>query len=414
MKNYTLHIPEGVKDYIGAEASLKEKIQNKIKNIFYTYSYNLIETPTFEYLDVFTLGESGFQQPQLYNLINRQGELVALRSDMTRAIARVVCTQNSNMPVPQRYAYMANSFRYPERYQGKLHEFTQAGVELVGMSCAEADAEVIKVAIEALKAAGLNDFTMHIGSSEFLEYMLNDIGLDQEDKQAVYYAIECKDAVKLKSILEGSDIDADTLSLLLELIQCAGKIDLLRSVKEKITSPKSKQALEYLENVYEVLDEYSISEFVLFDFSILSYGKYYTGIMFQAFTHGIGSAVVEGGRYDSLLCKFGNNLPAVGFGIHISLLLQKIIQQKPLLPINRSKTLIVYTKATRKAALSAADGFRKDGLAVENSFFETIETALVYAKEAGLGGILYFKQDDKVEVYNMKENTMEETTISQL
>ncbi len=414
MKNYTLHIPEGVKDYIGEEVRVKEKIQNQIKQIFYTYSYNLIETPTFEYLDVFTLGETGFQQTQLYNLINRQGELVALRSDMTRAIARVVCTQNSNIPTPQRYAYMANSFRYPERYQGKLHEFTQAGIELIGKNSAEADAEVIKVAIEALKAAGLSAFTMHIGSSQFLEYMLSDIGLGSQDKEEVYQAIEQKDAVKLKNILEASNIDKETLAMLLELIQCAGKIDLLRSVKEKIACHKSKEALSYLENIYEILEEYGISKFILFDFSLLSYGKYYTGIMFQAFTHGIGSAIVEGGRYDTLLCKFGHNLPAVGFGMHINLLLQKIIQQKPLANLNRSRTLIVYTHDTRKAALEVADGFRKEGLIVENSFDETIEEALVYAGEIGIGGVLYFKEGDQVIVYNLKENTVEETTIKQL
>jgi ATP phosphoribosyltransferase regulatory subunit len=244
--------------------------------------------------------------------------------------------------------------------------------------------------------------------------MLSDIGLNDSDKQAVYVAIEQKDAVKLKDILECSNIDEDTLSLLLELIQCAGKIELLRSVKEKITSSQPKEALTYLEDIYKILEEYGISDLVLFDFSILSYGKYYTGIMFQAFTHGIGSAVVEGGRYDSLLCKFGNDLPAVGFGIHINLLLQRIIQQKPLVSTNSSKTLIIYTHQTRKAALKVADGLRKDGLVIENSFFETIEEAIAYAKQVELGGILNFKEDDKVDVYNMKDNTIEETTISQL
>ena len=414
MKNYALHIPEGVKDYIGAEAERKEKIQNRIKTLFHTYSYNLIETPTFEYLDVFNLGEENFQQTQLYSLVNRQGELVALRSDMTRAIARVVCTQNSNLPMPQRYAYMANSFRYPERYQGKLHEFTQAGAELVGKKSAEVDAEVINVAIEALKAAGLRDFTMHIGSSEFLACMLSDIGLDEEDKQAVYQAIEQKDAVNLKAILASSKIDSDTLGTLLELIQCAGKIDLLRSVKAKMTSPVSKAALGYLEDIYEILEEYGVSDNILFDFSILSYGKYYTGVMFQMFAHGIGSAIVEGGRYDKLLCKFGHHLPAVGFGININLLLQKLIQKKPLSNKNNSRTLIVFNPSTRKRAFEVADGFRKEGLVIENSFFENIEEALNYAKEIGIGGALHFKAGENVEVYNIKEGTKEETTVGQL
>ncbi len=414
MKNYTLHIPEGVKDYIGIEAYQKEKIQNRIKEVFYKYSYNLIETPTFEYLDVFTLGETNYQQTQLYHLITRQGELAALRSDMTRAIARVVCTQNSNMPMPQRYSYMASSFRYPERYQGKLHEFTQAGIELIGKNCLEADAEVIKAAIEALKAAGLKEFTLHIGSSEFLEYMLSDIGLGSEEKAAVYKAIEQKDAVKLKAILESAHIDKEMLSVLLELIQCAGKIDLLRSIKEKITSAKSKEALEYLENVYEILEEYEINQYILFDFSILSYGKYYTGIMFQAYTHGIGSAVVEGGRYDSLLNKFGRDLPAVGFGIDVNLLLQKMIKENPIANFISRRTLIAYTKAARKTALREADRLRKQGLVVENSFFDTLEEARAYAGAIGIGGVLYFKDGDQVEVHNLAENTVQETTVGEL
>lgn len=414
MKNYTLHLPEGVKDYIGMEAKLKEKLQNKIKNVFKSYSYNLIETPTFEYLDIFTLGTANFQQTHLYHLINRQGELVALRSDMTRAIARVVCTQNSNVSTTQRYSYIANSFRYPERYQGKLHEFTQGGIELIGNNSAEADAEVIKVAIEALETVDIHDFTMHIGSSQFLEYMLSDIGLGELEREQVYVAIDQKDAVKLKKILEASPIDSQTLAMLLELIQCAGSIELLRSVKQRINCSQSKEALEYLEEIYEILQAYGIEEKVLFDFSLLSYGKYYTGIMFQAFTHGIGSAIVEGGRYDTLLCQFGRDLPAVGFGIDINLVLQKLMQNIDNISLNASKTLIVYTTNTRSAALKVADNFRKEGLIIENSFSKDIEEALNYAKDLGMGGILYFKEEERVVVYNLKANTIEETTIGQL
>lgn len=105
MKKYSLHIPEGVKDYIGEEAYMKNKIEKCVKELFVSYSYHLIETPTFEYLDVFTRGDDTCQDPRLYKWINRQGEIVALRSDMTKSIARVVASQKSYEPMPQRYAY---------------------------------------------------------------------------------------------------------------------------------------------------------------------------------------------------------------------------------------------------------------------------------------------------------------------
>ncbi len=414
MKNYTLHIPEGVRDYIGEEASIKETLQNQIKKVFTSYSYNLIETPTFEYLDVFTLGENGFQKPQLYQLINRQGEVVALRSDMTRAIARVASTQTSQLPFPQRYAYMASSFRYPERYQGKLHEFTQGGIELIGINSVGADAEVIKVAIDALQAVGLKDFTIHIGSSQFLEYTLSDIGLGEKDREAVYKAIDHKDAVSLRAILQAAHIEEETLEMLLELIQCAGKIELLRSVKEKMSAPASKHALAYLEELYSHLEDYGVAQYVLFDFSLLSYANYYTGVMFQIFTKDIGSALVEGGRYDGLLQMFKESQPAVGFGVHIHLLLQKLVKDSELGSMNANRHLIYYKKENRRSALQVAENFRRKGLIVETSFFESLEETLAYGKQQGMGKVLCFKSSKEVDVYHLACGTVEETTVSAL
>ncbi len=414
MKNYSLHIPEGVKDYLWDQAKHKESIQNKIKKVFHCYGYNLIETPTFEYLDVFMLGEDSFQRGDLYKFINRQGELVALRSDMTCAIARVVCTQNSSLRLPQRYAYVSNSFRYPERYQGKMHEFTQAGVELIGKSSIEADAEIIKVAIASLKEAGLTDFKLHMSSAAFLECMLSDFGMSEQDKEKIYEAIENKDAVSLKMTLETASTDKETLNMVLELMQCAGGIELLRKTKEKVSCENTRKTLEYLEEIYTMLEEYGEAEHILFDFSILSYAQYYTGVMFQLFTNGVGSAIIEGGRYDKLLCQFGKDLPAVGFGININLLLLKLEQDKVINYSNSKRTLIAYQSSVRSIALKVADELRKDDVVVENSLFDSLEEAFNYAKEEQLGGVLYFKENDEVEVYSIAEGQKDITTVTEL
>lgn len=414
MKNFALHIPEGVKDYIGEEAALKERIQNTVKKIFRTNSYNLVETPTFEYLDVFSLGEGSFQQPSLYHLVSRQGELMALRSDMTRSIARVLGTQKANHQLPQRFCYLSNSFRYPERYQGKLHEFTQAGIELIGNQSLEADAEVIKVAVKCLREVGVSDFTVQIGSGKFLEYILNDLGFKEEDTDEVFKAIEAKDAVKLKGILKVAQIESETLELLLELIQCSGQIALLRSVKAKMPSSTAKEALEEMEQLYELLEDYGVNECVTFDFSLMSYGKYYTGMMFQVFTLGVGSALVEGGRYDHLLCRFGKDLPAVGFGMHINLVMQRLLKQKGLNQRQSKRTLVVSTPVTRKVCQEVSDHLRSQELIIENYLSDDISEALIYAKQVGMGSILHFKHGDQIDVYNLEEGTVNQTTINQL
>lgn len=414
MKNYALHIPEGVKDYIGEEAALKELIQNKVKKVFRTNSYNLVETPSFEYLDVCSLGEGSYQQPSLYHLVNRQGELMALRSDMTRAIARVIGTQKAEIPSPQRFSYLANSFRYPERYQGKLHEFTQAGVELIGTKSMAADAEVIKIAIKCLEEVGVTEFNVHIGCSQFLEYILDDFSIEKAKQEEVFKAIEAKDAVKVKGILKASQMEADTLELLLELIQCSGKIELLRTVKSKMPSQRSKAAVEEMEKLYEELENYGMNEWIIFDFSLMSYGKYYTGMMFQIFTLGVGAALVEGGRYDKLLCKFGKDLPAVGFGMNINFVMQRLLKQKNLEERQSKRTLVVSTPITRKECEEVSDSLRENNHIIENSLMDHIEEALSYAKKSGMTEVMYFKHGNQVEIYNLESGTKEERTINQL
>lgn len=414
MKKFSLHIPEGVKDYSGEEAALKDSIQTQVKKIFRTHSYHLVETPSFEYLDVFTMGEESFQQPSLYHLVSRQGELMALRSDMTRSIARVIGIQKGEIKLPQRFCYLANSFRYPERYQGKLHEFTQAGIELIGKDGIQADAEVIKIAITCLKEIGVHDFTVHIGSGEFFKVVLENLGLSEENKEQVLKAIEKKDAVQVKAILKGSRIDAAMLDLLIMLLQCCGPIDLLKKVKAQMVAPQIREVLEQMEKLYDILEDYGVQEYVLFDFSLMSYGQYYTGMMFQIFALGIGSALVEGGRYDHLLAQFGKDLPAVGFGIHINLVLQRLILQRDLKKRQVKPILAISTALTRKTCQEVCDGLRKNGTIIENSLCDTLKESLEYAHNMEIHEVLFFKQENKIDVYHLDKGTVEEKTINEL
>lgn len=412
MKNYLLHIPEGVRDYLWEEAFIKGEIEGKIKKVFTSYSYNLIETPTFEYLDIFTLGDESYQDPKLYKWMNRQGEIVALRSDMTPSIARVIATQNSKAPLPQRYQYVSNSFRYPERYQGKLHEFTQAGIELIGASYVEADAEVICVAIEALEEVGMKDFTIHLGSAKFLDCLLKDIGATKVQQENIYEAISKKDGVKIQTILKSTQATLELTRVIESLIQSVGGKKLLEEVKQKALSPAALGALEELEAIYNVLVDYGMNEYILFDFSILSYASYYTGIMFQGYTEGIGEAIIEGGRYDKLLSKFGLDIPAVGVAINIQHLLHKINSKKETnLP---SKTLVLCKPQTRNIARQIACQFRREGLVVEQNMADSLEEAIRYAHANYIGGILYFKDEVEVDIYDVGRDTIKTVSLTSL
>ncbi len=412
MKQYNLRIPEGVKDFIGGQKAYKERVEQTLKALFCQHAYELIETPTFEYMDVLTAGEQVMQDPNLYKWVNRQGEIVALRSDMTRGIARVVATQNSNKPFPQRYAYVATVFRYPARYQGRQHEFTQAGVELIGQEGYASDAEVIMLAIEALRVIGIQDFTIHIGSAAFFEGIIEALEATEAERQSLYGCIAAKDAVALQALLQRLALKDTLASTLSQLMQRSGGIELVREVRAKLRMPKAQEALDYLEKLYSALEAFGVAEGVVFDFSVLSHASYYTGVMFQGYTKGIGTAIVEGGRYDTLLGQFGKALPAVGMALHVDALLQKLQGESPF--EKQQTTLIAWDEAAAQVAIGIARTYRAQGLTVAYGNAQTKEEAIAYAQATDMGGVMYFQADETVHIYAVAEGVEKTVTLSDL
>ena len=314
MKSYNYKTPIGLRDYIIKDMEKKNKIESALKDLFLSSGYNLIETPTLEYIDVFT---NDIQSPNLYKLINKEGEVLALRSDITKSIARVVLTETKDVVFPQRYCYISNIFRYKRAYIGIQHEFTQAGIELVGADDVYADYEIVSLAIKSLDSL-LDNFSLYISSSEFFNTYLDELNIKDDIKAQIINEIKNKNVSNLKKILDKSSYEI--LSLVIEAI---GKKELLNNIKSNIKTEKTKKALLRLEKLYDLLEKNGLEKNVHFDFSILSFGDYYTGITIQGYTKGVGTPILEGGRYDNLISDGNVNKPACGFAININDLINK-------------------------------------------------------------------------------------------
>ena len=341
MKNLNLKTPVGLKDYLLKDMEKKNKIETVLKELFLNSGYNLVETPTLEYADVFT---TNMQDQTLYKLINKDGEVLALRSDVTKAIGRVVSTETKDFVFPQRFCYITNTFRYPKAYQGKQHEFTQAGVELIGCDGVYADYEIVSLAVKSLNSV-LNDYKLYISSTEFFNNYLDDLNITKDLKEKILEQIKNKNVVKIKELLDKSSYEI--LSLIIEAI---GKKDLLLKIKSNITSSKTLKTLEKLEKVYDLLEKNGLEKNVYFDFSILSFGNYYTGITLQGYTKGIGTPILEGGRYDILINLEDTPKDACGFAINVNDLISKTK-----LTYERDITLL-YSKDKEKLFEKVYDG----------------------------------------------------------
>lgn len=182
MKQQLLHTPEGVRDIYSVEYRKKSVLEEKLQKVFHLYGYHDIQTPTFEYFDTFGKEIGTTPVKELYKFFDREGNTLVLRPDITPSIARAAMTVFDSEGLPIRLCYKGNTFTNCSSYQGRLHENTQAGAELIGLDSVEADAEMVVMATHCLQEVGLNEFQIHIGSVDFFESLIEEANLSEEQE----------------------------------------------------------------------------------------------------------------------------------------------------------------------------------------------------------------------------------------
>lgn len=414
MINNRLHTPEGVKDYLPCECSFKNEVEKRIENVFLKYGFSPIKSPMFEYMEVFD-GAGSVSKKRMYKFIDRDGSILSLRADMTPAIARIAATAYEESDIPLRFYYIENAFRYNENYQGKLREFTQAGVELIGVNSFDADAEVLAIAINSLLASGLKDFRIDMGHIQFFKGVLEEAEFDDETCDKIQEAIINKEYSAVEEIVRDKNISESLKEFLSALPFYIGGFDVLEKVKGLVKNEKALKAIEELESIVDILKGYKLEKYIRFDFSVVGQFDYYTGIIFRGYTKGTGFSVIDGGRYDKLIKNYGADYPAIGFGIKINDLVSALEAQNIKYNSEKADTLLVYTKEGRSNALMVADELRSKGLSIENSLLgEDLEKNKLYANKKNMGGILYFYDDKNVKAINLSDNSENDMNIAQL
>lgn len=409
-----LHTPEGVKDYLPEEYMYKSEVESRIETVFKRYAYNPVKSPAFEYAEVFE-GKGSIDTTRMHKFLDRDGSILALRSDMTAAIARIAATAYNTEALPLRFYYIEDSFRYNKHYQGKLREFTQAGIELIGINSIAADAEVLAAAINSLLSAGLTDFVINIGNAAFLAGLLAASGLDEQTCKAVKELITAKDYAGVQRILKNNTPDEKIAKLLERLPFLIGTTELIEDVHSIVNNEKSAEAVAHLKAIYDIMTDYGLEKYIRFDLSLLGDLDYYTGLIFRGYTTGTGFSVIDGGRYDSLSKKYGASYPSVGFAIKINDLISALKSQGINFEHEYADTLLAYSPSGRKNALAAADELRRNGLNIENSLLgDDLKRNMQYAHSKNMGGILFFGENDIVRAINLNDNTEKEINISDL
>ena len=323
-----LHTPEGVRDIYNSECKKKLAVQDKLHQLLHLYGYQDIQTPTFEYFDVFRKEIGTIDSRELYKFFDREGNTLVLRPDMTPSIARAVATLFETDRVPLRLCYVGNTFINRTSYQGRLKENTQLGAELIGDDSIEADAEMIAMVVDGMKQIGLSEFQVSIGHVDFLKSLMDETKLSEEIKEELYSLILNRNFFGVDEVLTENHVSKKIRDEFQVLPELMGGVEVLKKASAVATDNKAKKAVARMLKIYKILAFYGVEDHITFDMSMCgNYGSY-TGVVFKAYTYGTGDAVVSGGRYDHLIEKFGKQTPSIGFAIIIDELMSALSRQK--------------------------------------------------------------------------------------
>ena len=301
-------IPPGTRDVLPEEMRELRAIGDRMRSCFERAGYGEVHTPALEYEDVLRRGEERAAGAR-YRTFDENGAVLALRSDMTIPIARVVATRYADAAPPLRFSYLARAWRATDRGVGEPREFLQGGLELIGVPGAEGEAEVVALAIAALDEAGLRRHRVGVGDGALYRSLLASFGVAEERHTPMLESLSRRDLVGLEWQVNELGLGQAERDLLVGLPQLRGG----REVLERADTA----GLDGLRALYELLAERGVADRVIFDLGLVRELGYYTGSVFEVYDPAVGFTLGGGGRYDDLIGRFGRDLPACGLALDV-------------------------------------------------------------------------------------------------
>lgn len=415
MKEKLLHTPEGVRDIYNSECKKKTALERRLHQVLALYGYQDIETPAFEFFDIFNSDTGTVSSREMFKFFDRDNNTLVLRPDMTPSIARSVAKYYTDCTFPLRLSYVGNTFLNNRSYQGKLAEKTELGAEYINDDSPEADAEAIVMMIDCFLEAGLNDFRIDIGQSEFYRGIMEALDVSDEVKAQIHGYIENKNSLGMELLLADLPMKDCYRNILLEYNELYGDVSMLEQAKKLTVNPRCQAAIERLEQVYEVICHYGYEKYVSFDLGMVNHFDYYTGIIFRGYTYGTGDAIGKGGRYDNLLMQFGKNAPAIGFTILVDDMLSALDRQNIPVSIREFEySVLLYNRKDMSTAIGLAMEMRTGGDKLECICMKEDQQAgdyISFAKAQGARAV-FVLDGDALIIHDFSAGRVAQTSLT--
>jgi len=325
---------KGTRDFYPAEMAVRNWIIDGWKKVSIRNGFEEYDGPILEYLQMYQMKSGDEIVEQLFSLKDRGDRDLAIRPEITPTLARMVNQQINSLPRPIKWFSVPRLCRAERPQKGRLREFFQWNIDIIGIDDCLADAEVIFCAIDYLQEAGLtaNDIVVKISSRKMLAAMLQAIGVGEDELEALYALLDKRSKLPAETFIEmlrEKVSDDDKRQKILELMNTDSLAGLAGPAER---SAKAKESVDELKRLFELLGVMGVADFCRFDIGVVRGLAYYTGIVYELYDKaGELRAIGGGGRYDDLLKQFGGPaVPAAGLAIG-DCVLQIVLEEKGLL-----------------------------------------------------------------------------------
>lgn len=410
MGKWKKNIPDGTKDLLFKDCADKTYVEGILKQVYLNRGFLEIVTPTLEFYDVFDGDKVWIEQEKMYKLFDNKGRILVLRPDMTTPVARLAGTKLKDSFYPLKLCYCQNVFRTNEDLNGKRNEFTQSGIEIIGCGELRADVEVIATAVKALLVAKVDNFKVELGQIGFFKGIMDELNLEQEDKEKIRKYIENKNFASLRDFLQSKEdvLNKENIEALNSLPALFGNISVLQRAKALTRSAAAVEALKNLEDIYYVLQSMGLSEYISLDLGMVHNIDYYSGLIFRAYIEGAGDDVLYGGRYDGLVNNFGVDVPATGFAINVDRILEVLKKQRHEIAESITPEYIIHCS---NESLARANSILEDivnrGSKAEISLFSDKDATIEYAVKRKASTVLFVEYNKEIEKYDLQRHRLE-------
>lgn len=363
---------KGTNDYLPEEVRLRDYLQTQILNTYTDAGFERIMTPAVEDIENLDKSDGGDNLNLIFKILKRGDKLtkamdsgdvsnlcdMGLRYDLTLPLSRYYANNREKLVLPAKCIQIDKVYRAERPQKGRLREFVQCDIDIIGSSSVSSEIELIHTTAKALLSLDIKDFTVKINDRRILRALLSNVGFAEEQLDSVCITFDKLDKIGAEGVtneLKDKGFDAAAIAKFSEVIS---KPLTLESVKEVC----GEEAAQSLETIINAVEELSQNEYkIMFDISLVRGQGYYTGTVFEIVSDKFKGSIAGGGRYDNLIGKFtGENIPAVGFSIGFERIFALLTESGYEIPDTKKRIALLHDKADTVSAIKEAEKLRSE------------------------------------------------------